>query len=88
MKALMTASKYSNRIRSSILTLNFQSVLCKRIFLLDFKEVQERVSEHQKQKDKFRNNGAELNTESDKLNKSAATKKDLLYKMKHSLLEN
>jgi hypothetical protein len=50
--------------------------------------VQERVSEHKKQKEKFRNNGAELNTESDNRNTSAATKKDLLHKMKHSLLEN
>jgi hypothetical protein len=44
--------------------------------------VQERVFEHQKQKEKFRNNGAELNTESDNRNKSAGAKKDLQNKMK------
>jgi hypothetical protein len=44
--------------------------------------VQERVFEHQKQKEKFRNNGAEMNTESDNRNTSAATKKDLQNKTK------
>jgi len=43
--------------------------------------VQERIFEHQKQKEKFRNNGAELNIEIDNRNKSAANKKDLQNKM-------
>jgi len=56
------------------------SILCKRIFLLDFKEVQERVFEHQKQEEKFRNNGTEMNTESDNRNTSSAKRR--IYKIR------
>jgi hypothetical protein len=40
------------------------------------------VFEHQKQKEKFRNNGVELNTESGNQNTSAGTKNGLQNKMK------